>query len=110
MTQLKELAQITGPANVLTGDDAQSYQVDWRARYTGAALAVVRPGSVVEVAAVAKWCAANNVPIVPQGGNTGLCGGATPDGRGNVILLSLARLNRIRALDTDNDTIEVDAG
>ncbi len=110
MIKLNELAQIVGPSHVLTGDDAQSYLVDWRGRYTGAALAVVRPGSVDDVAAVVKWCAANSVPIVPQGGNTGLCGGATPDGRGDVIVLSLARLNRIRSIDTDNDTIEVDAG
>lgn len=57
-----------------------------------------------------RWCAASGVPIVPQGGNTGLCGAATPDSSGRAIVLSLGRLNRIRSVDTDNDTMEVEAG
>ncbi|WP_260644577.1 FAD-binding oxidoreductase, partial [Staphylococcus aureus] len=55
-------------------------------------------------------CARHGVPVVQQGGNTGLCGGATPDDSGNAVVLSTARLTRVRALDTDNDTITVEAG
>ena len=110
MDQLQALRASVGPANVLTGTDAEPYSVDWRERYRGRALAVVRPGSTDEVAAVVRVCAGAGIAIVPQGGNTGLCGGATPDASGRAVILSLRRLDRIRAIDTDNDTIEVEAG
>lgn len=110
MTQLDELIGLLGLPNVITGADAESYLSDWRGRYSGAALAVARPGNTQEVAAVVRWCAAHGVPIVPQGGNTGLCGGATPDASGRALVLSLGRLNRIRDIDTDNDTMVVEAG
>ncbi|HLU19553.1 MAG TPA: FAD-binding oxidoreductase [Pusillimonas sp.] len=110
MTKLDQLVELLGSAHVLTGTDAASYVEDWRGRYRGQALAVVRPGSTEEVAQVVRWCAASGVPIVPQGGNTGLCGAATPDSSGRAIVLSLGRLNRIRSVDTDNDTMEVEAG
>ena len=71
---------------------------------------MVRPGSVGEVAGVVRLCLQNGTPLVPQGGNTGLCGGATPDDSGRAVLLSTARLNRVRAIDTENDTITVEAG
>src|SRR5690606_22689784 len=73
-------------------------------------LAVVRPGSVDEVAQVLRWCSQSKGAVVPQGGNTGLCGGATPDSSGNAIVLSLTRLNAVRSVDTDNDTMVVEAG
>jgi FAD/FMN-containing dehydrogenase len=110
MDQLQALRASVGPANVLTGADAEPYSVDWRERYHGRALAVVRPGSTDEVAAVVRVCAEAGVAIVPQGGNTSLCGGATPDASGRAVILSLRRLDRIRAIDTDNDTIEAEAG
>lgn len=110
MTKLDQLVELLGSAHVLTGTDAASYVEDWRGRYRGQALAVVRPGSTEAVAQVVRWCAASGVPIVPQGGNTGLCGAATPDSSGRAIVLSLGRLNRIRSVDTDNDTMEVEAG
>jgi len=110
MDQLSELATLVGVANVITGDDAQGYLTDWRGRYSGSALAVVRPGSTQEVADVVKWCVGQQVPIVPQGGNTGLCGAATPDDSGRAVVLSLARLNSVREVDTDNDTMVVEAG
>lgn len=110
MSLLAELAGLVGQPNVITGPDAESFLTDWRGRYTGNALAVVRPGSTAEVAAVMQWCSANRVPVVPQGGNTGLCGGATPDASGQAIVLSLGRLNSIRSIDTDNDTMVVEAG
>ena len=110
MDQLGELAALVGAANVITGDDAQGYLTDWRGRYSGSALAVVRPGSTQEVADVVKWCGRHQVPIVPQGGNTSLCGAATPDDSGRAVVLSLARLNSVREVDTDNDTMVVEAG
>src|SRR3546814_18032248 len=110
MSLLDELVQMLGSQYVLTGDDAQPYTVDWRGRYSGSALAVVKPGSTQEVAQVVRWCVAHGVPMVPQGGNTGLCGGATPDSTGAALVISLTRLNAIRSVDTDNKTMVVDAG
>lgn len=110
MPSIDELVGLLGQANVLTGADAESYLTDWRGRYSGRALAVVRPGSTQDVAALMRWCTLHRVPVVPQGGNTGLCGGATPDASGEAIVLSLTRLNHIRAIDTDNDTMVVEAG
>ncbi|WP_287865112.1 FAD-binding oxidoreductase, partial [Achromobacter sp.] len=110
MTLLSELQSLLGESHVLTGADAEPFALDWRRRYRGEALAVVRPGSTQQVADAIKLCARHGVPVVPQGGNTGLCGGATPDGSGSAVVLSTARLNRVRALDTDNDTITVEAG
>jgi FAD/FMN-containing dehydrogenase len=76
----------------------------------GRALAVVRPANTVEVAEVVKLCATTRTPIVPQGGNTGLVGGGIPDQRGNALLLSLGRMNHIRAIDTENNAVTVEAG
>ncbi len=110
MSILSELQALLGASQVLTGEEATPYLVDWRGRYRGQALAVVRPGSTEDVAGVVRICAQNHVPIVPQGGNTGLCGGATPDEAGHAVVVSLARLNKVRAIDTDNDTMTVEAG
>lgn len=107
---LEGLSNIVGDANVLTGEAAEPYLVDWRGRYRGKAQAVVRPGSTEEVAAIVRHCVANHVPVVTVGGNTGLCGGATPDSSGHAIVVSTARLNKVRAIDIDNDTITVEAG
>ncbi|HUH40072.1 MAG TPA: FAD-binding oxidoreductase [Castellaniella sp.] len=110
MNLLEALRAAVGATHVLTGADAVPYLTDWRDRYRGQALAVVRPDSADEVAAVVRLCVQAGVPIVPQGGNTGLCGGATPDSSGQAVVLSLLRLNRIRSMDLDNDTMEVEAG
>jgi len=104
------LSAIVGAANVLTGETAAPFLVDWRGRYKGQAQAVVRPGNTEEVAAVVRHCLQHSIPIVPQGGNTGLCGGATPDSSGSAIVLSLLRMNAIRAIDTANDTLVAEAG
>jgi FAD/FMN-containing dehydrogenase len=110
-TLLARLAGIVGPTHVLQAPaDVEPYLVDHRGRYQGRALCVVKPGTTAEVAAVVAACAASGVPIVPQGGNTGLCGGATPDATGGSVLLSLARLDRVRAVDPSNATITVEAG
>ncbi len=110
---LPALRQAVGAAHVLTRathGDLSAWENDWRKRWPGHALAVVRPGSTAEVAAVVKACAAANVAIVPQGGNTGLVGGSGPDASGTQVLLSLQRLNRVRALDAANATLTVEAG
>jgi FAD/FMN-containing dehydrogenase len=110
MSVLKQLQDIVGAAQVLTGEAMDPYVVDWRGRYRGQALAVVRPASTQEVADVVKVCVSNRTPIVPSGGNTSLCGGATPDDTGRAVVVCLARLNKVRAIDTDNDTMTVEAG
>jgi FAD/FMN-containing dehydrogenase len=105
------LAGIVGQANVLAeAVDLAPYLTDWRGRYKGAARCVVRPGNAAEVAAVVRACADAGAPIVPQGGNTSLCGAATPDGEGRAVVVSLSRLNRIVAVDPENNTISVAAG
>ena len=105
------LVGIVGTAQVLTEPaDMAPFVTDWRGRYRGAARCVVRPGSAEEVAAVVKACVAAGVPIVPQGGNTSLCGAATPDAAGLAVVLCLGRLNRILAVDVGNNTITVEAG
>lgn len=108
---LAQLRACVSEAQVLTApEDMAPYLTDWRGRYQGQALAVVRPGSTEEVAAVVCACVAAQVAVVPQGGNTGLCGGATPLATGRSIVLSLARLNRIREVDADNFTLTAEAG
>jgi FAD/FMN-containing dehydrogenase len=110
-TVIERLQEVVGAGNVLTThDDIEPYVVDSRGRYHGAACAVVRPASTAEVAAVVSACACANVAIVPQGGNTGMCGAATPDASGREIVVSLARMHTIRALDRANATVTVDAG
>ena len=107
---LAQCAQVAGHANVLAGDDMAGYLTDWRRRFTGRARAVLRPGSTAEVAALVKLCVAHRVPVVPQGGNTGLVLGSVPDASGAAVVLSLARMNRIRAVDPINDTLTAEAG
>ncbi len=100
-----------GPGGVVLGqDDMRAYATDWRKRYFGRPLAVIRPQSTAEVAAVVSICAGERIGIVPQGGNTGLCGGATPDESGNQIVLNLGRMQNVRELDPVNNTITVEAG
>jgi len=100
-----------GVSHVLTTpEDTAPYLTDWRRRFTGRAQAIVLPSTTGEVAAVVSACAEQRVPIVPQGGNTGLAGGATPDASGDAIVLSLKRLNRVREVDAINGTITVEAG
>ena len=112
MTGLSErLAGLAGAAHVLTDPaDIAPFVTDWRGRYRGAAQCVVRPGNTAEVAAVVKACVEAGVPIVPQGGNTSLCGAATPDGEGRAVVISLSRLNRVVSVDAQNNTISVEAG
>ena len=111
---LATLSAIVGPANVLTEGDLSAWETDWRKRSSGKALAIVRPGNTQEVADVVKLCAqyqrATGVSIVPQGGNTGLVVGSIPDGSGTQIVLSLQRMNAVRAIDAANLTLTAEAG
>ncbi len=107
---LEQLRAIVDHANVLTTGDLSAYEQDWRKREHGRSLAVVRPANTPEVAAIVKACAAAGVSIVPQGGNTGMVVGSTPDASGSQIVLSLQRMNQVRALDGANLTVTVDAG
>ncbi len=105
------LRQIAGMDGVLDTADAMArYLRDWRGLYHGKALAVARPATVDAVAAAIRFCADRKIGIVPQGGNTGLVGGATPAGDGSEIVLSLERLNRIRAIDPLDFTLVAEAG
>ena len=107
---IAQLRAAVGAANVLTEGDLGAYEQDWRKRRRGKALAVVRPGSTAEVAAVVCLCAAAGAPIVPQGGNTSMVVCSVPDASGREVVLNLTRLNRIRAIDAGNLTMTVDAG
>ncbi len=108
---LEALARVVTPAHVLTDPDLIAGALrEPRGLYHGRALALVRPGSTAEVAAVVAACAAAGVAIVPQGGNTGLVGGQTPDASGRQVVLSLKRLNRIREIDPLTDTMIVETG
>ncbi len=105
------LHAIVGDLGMITDAvDMAPYLTDWRGNYTGNALAIVRPANTNEVAAVVKLCAETSTPIVPQGGNTGLVGGGTPDNSGRAIIVSLRRMNRIREIDLANSAMTVDAG
>lgn len=112
MNNFLELCRASiGASHVLTSEtDMAAYLTDWRRRFTGKALAVVKPATTDEVAAIVRLCNRFQVPVVPQGGNTGLVLGSVPDAGGTAVVLSLTRLNRIRAVDLVNNTMTVEAG
>jgi FAD/FMN-containing dehydrogenase len=106
-----QLIRLLGTDSVLIdGADMAPLLVDHRKLYQGRALAVALPRTVEDVSRVVEWCNQHHVGVVPQGGNTGYCGGATPDESGEQLVLALRRLNRIRALDRDNFSMTVEAG
>ena len=108
---LEQLSRILEPQYILTSDsDKSPYLTDWRKRFTGRALAVLLPSNTDEVAKIVRLCSDHQVSVVPQGGHTGFCGGATPDESGNQIVLNLKRMNQVRELDIDNQTITLEAG
>ncbi len=105
------LRALLGAESVVTTDvDMAPFLVDQRRLYHGSALAVALPRDVADVARIVSWCNQHRVGLVPQGGNTGYCGGATPDESGRQLLLSLRRLNRIRSIDADNFSLTAEAG
>jgi len=107
---LSHLREIVGSPHVLTDGDLSAYEQDWRKRTRGKALAVVRPANTQEVADVVKACVRAGVSVVPQGGNTGLVVGSIPSNAGDQIVLSLLRMNAVRAVDADNLTLTAEAG
>ena len=116
-TLLNSLRTIVGSAHVLTEGDLSAWTQDWRKRERGHALAVLRPATTEEVTCIVKTCAAYaarhpdaGLSLVPQGGNTGLVVGSTPDQSGRQIVLSLQRMNAVRQLDAANLTVTVEAG
>jgi len=112
MTELTQvLSELIGQDHVMTAaSDMAPFAEDWRGRFRGAPIAVALPGTTEEVAQVVALCHAQGVSIVPQGGNTGLCGGATPRDEDRSLIVSLRRLNRIRRIDVLDQTVTVEAG
>jgi FAD/FMN-containing dehydrogenase len=108
---IENLKNLLGAENVLSDEAAAPYFQDWRGRYAGKALAVVFPADTEQVSTVVQLCAAQQIAIIPQGGNTSLCGGAVPlaDGSSQLVI-NLSRLNKIRQVDATNYTMTVDAG
>ena len=107
---IDSLRLICGDVNVLTGDGLTAYERDWRGREHGKALCVVRPGTTAEVSAVVKTCALAGAAMVPQGGNTGLVMGSTPDTSGREVVINLQRMNKVRHIDPANATLTAEAG
>lgn len=108
---IDRLKSIVGPKGWLTDPlEMQPFVSEWRDRYRGKALVVLSPASTGEVSEIVSLCAAETVAIVPQGGNTGLCGGAIPDDSGEQVIVSLRRMKRIQEVSPDNFSIVVDAG
>ncbi|WP_370651593.1 FAD-binding oxidoreductase, partial [Frankia sp. Cj3] len=103
---------LLGAAHVLVDPDLTAgYETDWTGAFTGRATAVARPGSTDEVAAVLRVCAAHGVPVVPQGGNTGLVGGSVPAGAAiGAVVLSLRRLTAIEPVDAAAGLVTAGAG
>jgi len=108
---LAAIRDIVGDRGLLTEPaDTAAYSEDWRRLYQGRTPAVIRPASTQETAAVVRLCAQAGVPIVPQGGNTSMVGGAVPAEDGSQLVLSTARLNRVRDIDTVDLTMTIEAG
>ena len=105
------LEAIVGARYCLTEPEAQApFLTAWRGLYRGRARAVLLPGTVADVQAILRLARQHRAPIVPQGGNTGLSGGATPDDSGKAVVLALKRLNQVRAIDPLNNSMVVEAG
>jgi FAD/FMN-containing dehydrogenase len=108
---IRRLHEVVGDAGLVVDADAvDRHVIDWLGKWQGRAVAIVRPASTEQCAAVMKICAETRTPVVPQGGNTGMSGGATPDGSGAQLVLCLSRMQQVRQVDPINDTITVEAG
>jgi hypothetical protein len=108
---LDRLQALLGPSGLLLApEDLAPHLTDWRGLYRGSAPCLLRPANAAELAEAVRLCAAAGVPLVPQGGNTSMVGGATPDASGAQIPVSLARLNRVRDVDPVDMTMTVEAG
>lgn len=108
---LDAFVRIVGEAHAIRDEKAMApYLIEWRDRYRGRAALVLSPGSTAEVSAILAFANDTRTRIVPQGGNTGLVGGQIPFESGNEVVVSLSRMNRVRAIDLDGDTMTVEAG
>jgi FAD/FMN-containing dehydrogenase len=108
---IEGLKAIVGERNVITDDHGREpFENDWRGQFHGRAAAVVKPGNTDEVSRVVKLLAREKTGIVPQGGNTSLCGGSVPDASGRQVIVNLSRMNRVRSVDAANNTMTVEAG
>jgi FAD/FMN-containing dehydrogenase len=108
---IDELKSIVGPSGWTSDpDELLPHLTEWRDVFHGETLLMVSPGNTEQVAAVIRACAAGNTAVVPQGGNTGLCGGAIPDESGQQVLLSLSRMNAIRSVSPNDFSMIVEAG
>jgi len=108
---IEQLRSIVGDAGLVTAADEQApYVKDWLNKWQGRVAVVVRPADTAQTAEVVRLCHQTHTPIVTQGGNTGMSGGATPDDSGAQVILSTTRMHRIRAVDPINNTMTVDAG
>ena len=108
---LAEAADLLGPRGLTRDEDLIApWLTDWRGRYTGSACAMASPAGSADLSALIQLCARHAVAVVPQGGNSGMSGGATPDASGRALLLSLRRMNRIRAIDAENRRAICEAG
>jgi FAD/FMN-containing dehydrogenase len=108
---IEAIAAVTGGDGVLTGDVALPHYKDWRGRYAGEAIAVAFPSTTQQVSDVVKLCVAQGIAIVPQGGNTSLCGASVPLANGSrQIVINLSRMNSVRKMDAINYTMTVEAG
>ena len=108
---IEGLRAIVGERNVITDDHGREpFENDWRGQFHGRALAVVKPGNTDEVSRVVQLLAREKLAIVPQGGNTSLCGGSVPDNSGRQVIVNLSRMNRVRGVDPSNNTMTVEAG
>ncbi len=108
---IARLESVVGPKGLVTDPaDMEPHLHDRRERYRARARCVVKPASTEETAEVVRICAAQGVPIVPQGGNTGLVAGGIPDEGGRAVVVNLARMNRVRGHPPDNDTTTAEAG
>ncbi len=107
---IDRLRAVVGDRGLVAAQERAPYETDWRDAYHGRAAAVVRPASTEEVAGTVALLSAAGVAIVPQGGNTSLCGASVPDASGRQVVVNLSRMNRVRHVDPENNTMTVEAG
>ena len=108
---IERLKAAVGAAGWIGDPDAIApHLAEWRGKFRGASSLVLKPASTAEVAEIVRICAESGTGIVPQGGNTSLVGGSIPSEAGDEVIVNLARINRVRAIDPANDTMTVEAG
>ena len=108
---LDRLAQLLGPKGFSRDpDELAPWQTDWRGRFNGRAAALLSPADTSEVAGIVRLCAESRVPLVPQGGNSSMVGGATPDAGGDALILSLRRMDAVRSIDREANLAICESG